>query len=777
MILVAVRDAAHRDSLRAALQREGWQVSVVGSLDSAYRMAADQAPQLVVLDADLPGSEELVKVFARGQGGPGILLLADGEAGERFPAADAVVDREAGGDALVASVRLCLAAPRPAPPPTPDSDDRRWTAEELFGEILEDLDAAVSAVAAAAPGRSEATPAALERGTVPAETLAAPSGGRRPPGPPVAVERPTPQTAPELDEEATRVAYEEPLEAAHEEPTEAEEEAQADERLEAEEAMAAAVPADAEAVPASPPEPTPPSPSGAPGGEEGAEMGPAPALWSPFELPPPSHGASREAGQLEALADELLGLKPGGDLAPPPALEPAMEEPAGPPAVPEGEPGSAPPVEQQPVAEAQGRPGAAAAEPVLGPYRLVELTGSRDGAEVWEALWEGPEAERREVRLEIHRGLARQAPDVAARALAAAERTALLEHPTIETPLDAGLVGEDLFVAGEPVTGTTLERILAAVRALEVRIPLGLALAMGERLATALEQAHGTGEGGVVHGALHPGNVLVTRAGEVKVGGFGVAAALEGDEPLSAGKLRYRAPEQLAGEVPDARGDLYSFGALLFEMVTGRPAFGGEEAAAVAHAVQHDAPDPPDRIDPTIPAEVSGLVARLLKRRRDERVQGAGEAQRKLDLALQALPSPPGPAELAAWIRQLEEAMRHARPRPRVVERPVIEPEVAPSAAAPSPPQPADLERSRRWLVAAILAAGLAAGAVAYWLARFPPGGDVIRVPPPAPRPGSVVSLGEEDAVLQIEPRPEDGEPLPPTEPAGESPAPQPVAD
>ncbi|MGH9464564.1 MAG: hypothetical protein ACRD0X_02890, partial [Thermoanaerobaculia bacterium] len=86
MILVAVRDAPQRESLRAALHREGWQVSVVGSLDSAYRMAADQAPQLVVLDAELPGSEELVKVFARGHGGPGILLLADTAAQGGFSA-------------------------------------------------------------------------------------------------------------------------------------------------------------------------------------------------------------------------------------------------------------------------------------------------------------------------------------------------------------------------------------------------------------------------------------------------------------------------------------------------------------------------------------------------------------------------------------------------------------------------------------------------------------------------------------------------------------------
>lgn len=726
MILVAVRDAQQRESLRAALHREGWQVSVVGSLDSAYRMAADQAPQLVVLDCELPGSEELVKVFARRHGGPGILLLADA-AGQRLStAADAVVARQVDGDELVASVRLCLAAPRPAASTsTAVTGARRWTAEELFGEILEDLDAAVSAVEAAAPAAAEETSAALARGTVPAETLAAPV----PRGKEAAR---MPAAATQSAVEAAEVELEPVVEAAVEAP------AEVDAEPLVEPAAAIDAPPLAEPVAELLIEPVV---------EVAEEVAPPVALSEPVTAATVGSSTLERAladerdrstpPELAALAEELLELA----RASAPAASPAAAEEVEVMAEPE------PPVggEAEPVeAPAESAP-EAPSEPRLGAYRLVERLSSTEHAEVWQALRDDPEGEATTVTFEVHRGLAARRPEIAARAVAAASQAALLDHPTILPPLDAGLVGEDLFVATEPMSVTTLEQVLTSVRALEVRIPLGLALGMGERVAAALEQAHGSGEG-VLHGALHPGNVLLTRAGEVRVTNFAVAAELARDGAPVADRLRYQAPEQIAGEAADPRGDLYSFGAMLFEMVTGRRAFGGEDPAAVAHAIQHDAPDPPDRLDPTIPAEVSGLIARLLKRRREERVQGAGEAQRKLDLALQALPSPPGAAELATWIRQLEEAMRHARPRRALAEAPALAPQ-APVAVeerwTPDSllvPAASALARRRRWLVAALLAAGLALGAVAYWFGRDG-APRVITVPPPAPRPGAALSL------------------------------------
>lgn len=699
MILVAVRDAPQRESLRAALHREGWQVSVVGSLDSAYRMAADQAPQLVVLDAELPGSDELVKVFARGHGGPGILLLADAAAHGRFAGADAVVGRQVAGDELVASVRTCLAAPRPvtsAPPVS--SGQRRWTAEELFGEILEDLDAAVSAVEAAAPAEPEETPAALARGTVPAETLAASAvrpRGRKPVPPPVAVQ-------PAVEEDVEEV-------------------------VEAVEAAPEPAPVASESLP------TPAPPASAP--EEFEE----PPLASALELALAGETDRTAPRELEALAEELLGSgRPRRAVA---TESPVAEEPGELP----GEPAVA---EEAQLAAAPPEPASlAGSELQVGPYRLLERLGSREAVEIWQATREEGDGESAAtVTVEVSRGLAARRPELAVRALAAAEQAATLDHPTILAPLDAGLAGDDLFIATESLSATSLERLLASVRTLEVRIPLGLALGMGERVATALEHAHGALGEAVVHGALRPEHVLVTRGGEVRVAGFAVTSVLESADAAPADQVRYRAPERVAGEPPEARGDLYSFGAVLFEMVTGRPAFGGEDAAAVGHAIQHDAPDPPDRLDPTIPSEVSGLIARLLKRRREERVQGASEAQRKLDLALQALPSPPGAAELAAWIRQLEEAMRHARPRRTTVQTPTLEapapaPEKARLASAAAAAQSATARR-RRWLVAALLAAGLALGAVAYWLGRERGGPRVITVPPPAPRPASVLAAG-----------------------------------
>lgn len=753
MILVAVRDAPQRESLRAALQREGWQVSVVGSLDSAYRMAADQAPQLVVLDSELPGSEELVKVFARRHGGPGILLLADAAGRGHGTSADAVLGREVGGEELVTEVRLCLAAPRPiAEAPAPAADDRRWTAQELFGEILEDLEAAVSAVEAGAPAEPDETPAALVRGTVPAETLAAPAG-RQPrgePAPPPAWAAGGIESREETFEHGEGDGAVEAMVATPAPPATGFGTEQPVPELEL-------PPAPAEALPASPPEvaapeavPAEPMPSAAPPAEAlEVEEEPASIAGSVLDLALAGDGDRSRPGELESLAEELLELariRPAA-AGPSPVLEISAEPEVTP------QPEAAPEPEVAPALATPREVSVVAPEPEppsearVGAYRLVERLSSDEVLTAWQAARDDPQGGATTVILEVSRGLAARLPELAARAVAAAELAALLDHPTILTPLDAGIAGQDFFVATEPVTATSLERVLSAVRRLEVRIPLGLALGMGERIAAALEHAHSGGADAVVHGALDPRHVLLTRDGEVRVARFALARALEGEAATIAGRVRYRAPEQIAGEAPDPRSDLYSFGALLFEMVTGRPAFGGEDPAAVAHAVQHDAPDPPDRLDPTIPGEVSGLIARLLKRRREERVQGAGEARRKLDLALQALPSPPGAAELAAWIRQVEEAMRHARPPRPAVEGAAPAPEVPPPAAESwLPATPGVLEEAaaahrRRWLVAALLAAGLALGGIAYWAGRDRYLRRVITVPPPASRPGAVLSV------------------------------------
>lgn len=199
---------------------------------------------------------------------------------------------------------------------------------------------------------------------------------------------------------------------------------------------------------------------------------------------------------------------------------------------------------------------------------------------------------------------------------------AMLGHPNIvavhDVVLDAGtayIVME--LVSGAPLSAMLPGRPLAPERAVEV--------AAG--VASALAHAHAAG---VVHGDVSPSNVMLTPAAGVKVLDFGIARAAPltpPTDPRSAfGTLEYVAPEQVRGGPVDARSDLYSLGALLFLMLTGRPPFTGD-AAAVMHAHLHAGPPRPSDLAPGIPPELDDLVARCLAKdpaRRPQRAEEVG---------------------------------------------------------------------------------------------------------------------------------------------------------
>jgi serine/threonine-protein kinase len=826
MILVAVRDAPRREAIRAALAHEGWLVSVVGSLDSAFRMAADHAPRLVVLDSGLPGSDDLVDVFARANGGPGILLVGEPADGLRLQV-DAVVDRDVDQRDLVGAVKRCLDAPRPEGRKPRQDGSRRWTSAELFGEILEDLDAAVAAVELR--GDEEAPPerSPLESATIAVGEREAPaawvSTAREPvgardeeepaaglPGTEEAVaeeaemeqglaaggaeveegaveveEAPTdeePVVAPVDPELATRplsladIERALPLDEPELEPFGEAEAAPFDEEEEVvpvddEEEV---VPVDEEEA-AVEWEPSPETEAAVPTAE--ADPGVF-GLFGGEDRPAPGRTAA-----LDALADALLGTAARGverveAEEEGETVETAASEPVPEPAAtdaPEAwdiadpfahlvagaseehapEPEDAGEAEE-PLEGAVEEPEHAAAEPEpaperrVGAYRLVERIGEGAAHELWRAARE--DAEGAVVVRIVHESVAAD-ERIAERFLAAGLAAGGLEHPNVVPLLEAGWVDGQLIGVRELVEGLALDDVLAGMRELGVRMPLGLALAVGERVAAALAKAHAPEPSmgraaGTVHGGLHPGNVLLSFEGEVRVTDFGVSHALgedAGDE--DAGLLRYRAPEQIAGDEPDQRSDLFSFGTLLYELVTGRQAFPGRDAGAVASAILNEAAEEPEKVDPTVPAEVGGLVSRLLKRRRDERLQGAGEAQRKLDLALQGLPSPPGTRELAAYLRQLRDAVALVRSvgedRTPFDEDVQADEDAPPAAGEKLVPVPAERGwRSRRyWLAAAVLLLLAIGVALAYWWGRRgedpAEAGTPLVVPEPPPRPST----------------------------------------
>jgi serine/threonine protein kinase len=173
-------------------------------------------------------------------------------------------------------------------------------------------------------------------------------------------------------------------------------------------------------------------------------------------------------------------------------------------------------------------------------------------------------------------------PDRKRRFVQEAKAASALNHPHIITIYDVGSDGDTDFIVMEYLAGTTLDHLVPAQG-----LPLKRALAIAVAIADALAKAH---EAGIVHRDLKPSNVMITDAGGVKVLDFGVAKLIEPaeasgetrtvaaatEEGTTIGTPGYMSPEQAEGRRLDGRSDIFSFGAVLYEMVTGRKAFSGE---------------------------------------------------------------------------------------------------------------------------------------------------------------------------------------------------------
>jgi serine/threonine protein kinase/tetratricopeptide (TPR) repeat protein len=182
------------------------------------------------------------------------------------------------------------------------------------------------------------------------------------------------------------------------------------------------------------------------------------------------------------------------------------------------------------------------------------------------------------------------------------------------------------FLVMEFIRGETLSRRLEAGSFSEPDV-----LSIGIQVAEALEEAH---RSGIVHRDLKPGNVMLTERGVVKVLDFGLAKALESDhagmESLTeaghvAGTLPYIAPEQFRGARVDARSDIYSLGAVLYEIATGVRAFAQETTASLIDAILKDSPKNPSAIVPRISPGLEGVILKSLAKDPDLRYGTAGE--------------------------------------------------------------------------------------------------------------------------------------------------------
>jgi len=219
--------------------------------------------------------------------------------------------------------------------------------------------------------------------------------------------------------------------------------------------------------------------------------------------------------------------------------------------------------------------------------------------------------------------------DAYPRFLREAQVVAKLNHPNIVSIYDIGKDEEKRFFVLEFVDGISLREFLGTYP--EGKCDIQTVLRTGIDVCGALQYAHSQG---VLHRDMKPENILITQEGVAKLMDFGLAKMLGSpsitQEGMIVGTVAYVAPEIALGKGADARSDLYSFGAVLYEMVTGRPPFPGEDPVKVIFSHIHDYPVSPSRLNPKVPQALTECIMRLLEKEPGKRYQSAEDLLRVL---------------------------------------------------------------------------------------------------------------------------------------------------
>ena len=337
-----------------------------------------------------------------------------------------------------------------------------------------------------------------------------------------------------------------------------------------------------------------------------------------------------------------------------------------------------PPPPPAPVKEEEGEPTDGTR---FGQYVLLEKIATGGMAEVWKARMRGAEGFQKIVAIKKILPHLSDNQEFIGMFVDEAKLAAQLNHNNIVHIYDLDKVGDSYYIAMEFVDGHDLKNILKQAHERSQPMTVEVALFITSKIASALDYAHRKRDFdekdlSLVHRDVSPQNVLISEEGDIKLCDFGIAKAASKASHTQVGalkgKLQYMSPEQASGKSIDKRSDIFALGTVLFEMLTSRKLFTGENEISILEQVREARVVPPSQFNEEVTADIDRVVFKTLQKDPAARYQTAGDMARDIDAILYNFKPTPTSADLAIYMHHIWSA---ETPMPRFEQQPERAPE------------------------------------------------------------------------------------------------------